>query len=92
MQERPELNINADIEISSENDKELEAIRDSLYPDNINFPENIKLDMKTSNSSLLLNFRFITDSKKENSIDTLLNTIDEILEHIGIIKNVIKND
>ncbi len=92
MQERPELYINADIEISSENDKELEAIRDSLYPDNINFPENIKLDMKTSDSSLLLNFRFNTDSKKENSIDTLLNTIDEILEHIGIIKNVIKND
>ncbi len=92
MQGLPNLNIITNIEINCRTENELKSLRDSLYPDNIDFPENLILDMKTSNLSLSLNFKFIKNETKANSIDTLLNTVDEIMEHIGIILNVINND
>jgi hypothetical protein len=48
--------------------------------------------MKTIESGILLQLKFTTSNEKENNMGTLLNTVDEIMEHIGIIKNVIKDD
>ena len=92
MKKRPNLNIDTTIEIGCKDNKESKVIYDALVPDNINFPKNLELEMKTINSSILLKLKFYTDIEKEDSTGTLLNTVDEILEHIGIIKNVIKND
>ena len=92
MKKFPNLNIDATIEIECKDNKESKVIYDSLVPDNINFPKNLELEMKTINSLILLKLKFYSDIGKENSTGALLNTVDEILEHIGIIKNVIKND
>jgi len=92
MKKRPNLNIDTTIEIGCKDNKESKVIYDALVPDNINFPKNLELEMKTINSSILLKLKFYSDIEKEDSTGTLLNTVDEILEHIGIIKNVIKND
>jgi hypothetical protein len=92
MKKFPDLNIDATIEIGCKDNKESKAIYVSLEPDNINFPKNLELEMKTINSSILLKLKFYSDIEKENNTGTLINTVDEILEHIGIIKNVIRND
>ena len=92
MKKFPNLNIDTSIEIGCKDNKESRAIYVSLEPDNINFPKNLELEMKTINSSILLKLKFYSDVEKENNTGTLINTVDEILEHIGIIKNVIKND
>ena len=92
MKRFPSLNIDTTIKIKCQNDRESKAIYDSLTPDNNNFPNNLEMDMETIDSSLLLKLKFTSDSQKENSVDTLSNTIDEIMEHIEIVKNVIEND
>ena len=54
-------------------------------PDNINFPNELSMEMSVNDKSLMIN----TSSTK---IDTMINTIDEILHHISLAKKVIKYD
>lgn len=88
----PNLNINTTIKIKCKDDKESKSIYYSLLPDNKDFPKNLEMDMETQGSLFSIKLKFISSFEKENSIDTLSNTIDEIMEHIGIVKNVIEND
>jgi hypothetical protein len=73
------------IEIEFAKVKERDAILDTLLPDNINFPNELSMEMSVNNKSLMIN----TSSTK---IDTMINTIDEILHHISLAKKVIKHD
>ncbi len=86
------LHIDTIIEIKCQDNVESKAIYNSLLPDNIDFPKNLELDMGSIESLVLLRLKFTSNNEKQNNIGTLLNTVDEIMEHIGIIKNVIKND
>ena len=92
MKKFPNLNINASVEIKCIDNRESKAIHDSLLPDNINFPKNLELDMKTIDSSISLELKFSTNIAEEENMETLLNTFDELMEHTEIIRNVIKND
>ena len=92
MKKFPNLNINASVEIKCIDNRESKAIHDSLLPDNVNFPKNLELDMKTFDSSISLELKYSTNIAEGENIETLLNTFDELMEHIGIVKNVIKND
>lgn len=57
----------------------------ALRPDNVNFPKGLSMKMSARDNILVLEFL----SKK--GINTLLNTIDEVLEHISIARKVIDN-
>ncbi len=92
MEKFPSLNIDVTVEIKCKDKKESKAIRDSLLPDNIDIPKNLKLDMKTADSSISLEIKFSSNTVEGKNIETLLNTFDELMEHTGIIRNVIKND
>jgi tRNA threonylcarbamoyladenosine modification (KEOPS) complex Pcc1 subunit len=92
MKRFPNLNVNATIEIKCQDEKESKVIYDSLLPDNKNFPNNLEMDMQTKESLFHLRLKYISNIENGKDINTLLNTVDEILEHIGIIKDVIKND
>jgi hypothetical protein len=92
MKKFPNLNIDATIKIKCQDQKESKVIYGSLLPDNIDFPKKLELNMKAIESGILLQLKFTTSNEKENNMGTLLNTVDEIMEHIGIIKNVIKDD
>lgn len=92
MEKFPSLNIDATVEIKCKDKKESRAIHDSLLPDNIDIPKNLKLDMKMANSSVSLEIKFSSSAVEGKNIETLLNTFDELMEHTGIIRNVIKND
>lgn len=57
----------------------------ALIPDNVNFPKGLSMKMSSRDNILVLEFL----SKK--GINTLLNTIDEVLEHISVARKVIDN-
>jgi hypothetical protein len=57
----------------------------ALVPDNVNFPKGLSMKMTSRDSILVLEFL------SKVGINTLLNTVDEVLEHISIARKVIDN-
>ena len=57
----------------------------ALMPDNVNFPKGLSMEIFSRNNTLVLEFL------SKTGINTLLNTIDEVLEHISIARKVIKD-
>ena len=74
------------IEIKFSKKAEMNAIMKALIPDNINFPKGLSMRMFSTDNNILLLELFCNVG-----IETLLNTIDEILDHISIAKKVITN-
>lgn len=66
--------------------KESETILKALIPDNVNIPEDLKIVMSNKRDSLIIKI------KSNDNIETVTNTIDEILNHISLAKMVIKNN
>ena len=77
------ISVNIEIEFAKVNERD--SILNTLLPDNINFPDEFSMEMSVNNKSLIIN----TSSTK---IDTMINTIDEILRHIHLAKKVINHD
>jgi hypothetical protein len=71
------------VEIRLSQESELNAIMKALIPDNINFPKGLSMEIFSQDNVLVL------DALSKTGIYTLLNTIDEVLEHISIAKKVI---
>jgi hypothetical protein len=81
----PKCKISVNIEVEFSKVNERDSILNTLLPDNINFPNEFSMEMSVNNKSLIIN----TSSTK---IDTMINTIDEILSHIHLAKKVINHD
>jgi hypothetical protein len=60
-----------------------DSIRKALTPDNINFPENLFMEIENVNNSLVFTFQ------GKGNIRTLISTIDEVLEHAQVVLRVI---
>jgi tRNA threonylcarbamoyladenosine modification (KEOPS) complex Pcc1 subunit len=80
------LEITILIEISFASRKLLNAIMDSLRPDNVRAPHGLSVDMEDNGELLVIKISC------HSGIATLINTVDEILEHISIAKAVLCND
>ena len=63
-------------------EKKAEAIRKSLEPDNVDFPENLSFRIGKENGSLSFTF------EGKGNIRTLISTIDEVLEQTQVILKV----
>ena len=74
------------IEIKFSKKAEMNAIMKALIPDNINFPNGLSMQMFSKDNNILL-LEFFCNV----GIETLLNTLDEVLDHISIAKKVITN-
>ena len=61
-----------------------ESIRKALEPDNVDFPENLTLQVENVDNKLVLNFQSQGNMKK------LIATIDEVLEHVQVALKVIE--
>ena len=57
----------------------------ALIPDNINFPKALSMKIVPKGNILVL------EVLSKAGINTLLNTVDEVLEHISVAKKVIDN-
>ena len=73
------------VEIRLSGKSELRAIMKALMPDNVNFPKGLSMKIFSQNNTLVL------ELLSKIGINTLLNTIDEILEHISIARKVIRD-
>jgi hypothetical protein len=82
---QPELSVLIQIRFSEEN--EMYAVLRSLIPDNINFPKGLSLEISpgVNENDLLLRIQC------NIGFETLLNTLDELLEHVSIAQKVISH-
>ena len=64
--------------------KKAETVKKALEPDNVNFPENLTLDVENIDNKLVFNFRSQGNMKK------MIATIDEVLEHVQVALKVIE--
>ncbi len=64
--------------------KKAQSIRNALEPDNVDFPENLTLQVENVDNKLVLNFQSQGNMKK------LIATIDEVLEHVQVALKVIE--
>jgi len=92
MQKDSEFCIDTKILIECKEEKEVQTIFKSLDPDNKEFPEGLEMEVQTNRTQFLLKVGFRDKNGKKNNINTLINTIEEIMEHIAIIKEVTKID
>ena len=65
-------------------EKKLETVRKALEPDNVKFPENLTLQVENVDNKLVFNFQ------SQDNMNTLISTIDEVLEHIQVALKVIE--
>lgn len=87
-----EICIDTSIRIRCNDKKEAIMLINSLNADNIDIPEALGLDFNIDGEEFVFHSRYTGNSNKENNINTLINTIDEIMEHIALARDVIKSD
>ena len=64
----------------------MNAIMKALTPDNINFPKGLSMQSFSKDNTLFFEFFCNTE------VETLINTVDEVLSHISVAKKVINDD
>jgi hypothetical protein len=82
---QPELSVLIQIRFSDQN--ELYAVMRSLIPDNINFPKGLSIEISPSVNEMDLLLRIHCNI----GFETLLNTLDELLQHVSIAQKVISH-
>lgn len=88
----PDICIDTSIKIKCVNRNEALMLLETLNVDNINLPVCLGLDMKINDKEFVIDLQYQKNIIKENNINTLINTIDEIMEHIALARDVIKDD
>ncbi len=60
------------------------AVQKALEPDNVNFPENLTLEIENVDNKLVFHF------EGQNNMKSLIATVDEVLEHVQVALKVIE--
>jgi len=77
-------NCNVTITINSISDKKASAVKKSLEPDNVDFPDGLSMKVEKIDNKLVFNF------SNSGNMGKLISTIDEVLEHANLALGVIK--
>lgn len=77
-------NIEIDISIKFRNKSSAVIIAKSLDPDNKDFPEGLTMTQSVNNNILEIKF------KSNNVLETLLNTVDEVLAMIDMTSKTLE--
>ena len=64
--------------------KKVESVMKALIPDNVNFPRGLSMDMSAEGTAIVLSF------KSSSKFDSLIATVDEVLEHISVMNKVLE--
>ena len=81
------LEISVIVQIRFMKKKEMHAVFRSLAADNIDFPKGLALEMSSRESDNNLLLRLSCNL----GFETLLNTVNELLEHISLAQKVISH-
>ena len=63
--------------------KKVESVIKALIPDNVNFPRGLSMDMNAEGGVLILSF------KSSRKMESLISTVDEVLEHVSTMSRVL---
>ena len=77
-------NCNVTITINSISDKKASAVKKSLEPDNVDFPDGLSMKVEKIDNKLVFSF------SSSGNMGKLISTIDEVLEHANLALGVIK--
>ena len=77
-------NCKVKIIIDNISDEKAKAIKKSLEPDNIDFPDGLFMKVEKIDNKLVFNFT------NDGNMRKLISTIDEVLEHANLVLKVIK--
>jgi hypothetical protein len=75
--------VNVTIRLDLHDEKKIESFMKALIPDNINFPRGLSMDMSAEGTAIILHF------KSSGKFESLIATIDEVLEHISVMSRII---
>jgi hypothetical protein len=78
-----QLDFIVSVEVPFSSSTEAKAAVKALIPDNVNFPKGLSMKIFSKGVTLA-----IALTSKNIPISTILNTLDEVLEHISISKKV----
>ena len=78
------LRCKVQVNLNNLSKEKAESIKKALEPDNVDFPENLTLQVENVDNKLVLNFQSQGNMKK------LIATIDEVLEHVQVALRVIE--
>lgn len=77
-----DLNFIVDLTLNFSTNRQAKSIHDALVPDNVNFPSGLDVTM-------VLKDNYIYFKIECNNYNTLINTMDELLNDINLAKNVL---
>ena len=77
------LTCKVQITLNNLSSKKVQTVQKALEPDNVNFPENLTLEIENIDNKLVLNFQ------SQENMKQLTSTIDEVLAHIQVALKVI---
>lgn len=82
------LDISVLIQVSFVDKDQMYSVLGSLTADNVRFPRGLSMEMsvKDSDPDILIRFR------SSIGFETLINTVDEVLEHISVATKVLSHD
>jgi tRNA threonylcarbamoyladenosine modification (KEOPS) complex Pcc1 subunit len=78
------LTCKVQLTLNNISEKKAQTVRQALEPDNVNFPENLTLQVENIDNKLVFNFQSQGNMKK------LIATVDEVLEHVQVALKVIE--
>ena len=77
-------NCKVEIIINNISDEKAKVVKNSLSPDNIDFPDGLLMKVEKIDNKLVFSFSNSVNMRK------LISTIDEVLEHTNLALEVIK--
>ena len=77
-------NCKVEIIINNISDKMAKAVEKSLSPDNVNFPNDLIMNVEKIDNKLVFSF------SNNGNMGKLITTVDEVLEHANLALEVIK--
>ena len=78
------LTCKVQVTLNNISEKKAQTVRQALEPDNVNFPENLTLQVENIDNKLVFNFQ------SQGNMKQLIATIDEVLEHVQVALKVIE--
>ena len=78
------LTCKVQLTLNNISEKKAQTVREALEPDNVNFPENLTLQVENVDNKLIFNFQSQGNMKK------LIASVDEVLEHVQVALKVIE--
>jgi Transcription factor Pcc1 len=78
-----QLDVTVSVNVPFSNSAEAKSAMKALIPDNVNFPRGLSMKIFSISTTLVIRLK-----GKNVPTSTILNTLDEVLEHISISKKV----